>query len=316
VDKNLIVKLLHSCAAPSAEEAEEVMKLKTLYPYSQAIHALAAKLSNDFQLSGQTQVLQLAAVYSSDRARLKDLMTGVLQNETHEVKEESSPQETASNSTRTKEASSATPATKKIHETIDSVDVADTVMSDLQKLSELKHNFEMLFADHTTVSLPVSLEAKTDGVKESAKSKKERIVEMAKTINNVQEKEENKDQTQPVARKKRKEHTEELIEQIKTTKEELEPENEKQKEQIEIIEHFIKKQPSISNTKEKSVEILPDLNTIKSGEFGENIVSETLVEILLKQGKKDRAIEVLKKLIWKYPQKKAYFASQIEELKK
>ena len=55
---------------------------------------------------------------------------------------------------------------------------------------------------------------------------------------------------------------------------------------------------------------------IKSGEFGDNIVSETLVEILIKQGKKDRAIEVLKKLIWKYPQKTAYFASQIEDLKK
>ena len=59
-----------------------------------------------------------------------------------------------------------------------------------------------------------------------------------------------------------------------------------------------------------------DLSTIKTGEFGDNIVSETLVELLLKQGKKDKAIEVLKKLIWKFPQKKAYFAAQIEELKK
>ena len=50
--------------------------------------------------------------------------------------------------------------------------------------------------------------------------------------------------------------------------------------------------------------------------YGENIVSETLVHILLKQGKKEKAIEVLKKLIWKFPQKKAYFAAQIEDLKK
>jgi hypothetical protein len=40
------------------------------------------------------------------------------------------------------------------------------------------------------------------------------------------------------------------------------------------------------------------------------------VEILLRQGKKDKAIEVLKKLIWKFPQKKAIFAAQIDELKK
>ena len=37
---------------------------------------------------------------------------------------------------------------------------------------------------------------------------------------------------------------------------------------------------------------------------------------IIKQGKKDKAIEVLKKLIWKFPQKKAYFAAQIEDLKK
>jgi predicted Zn-dependent protease len=47
-----------------------------------------------------------------------------------------------------------------------------------------------------------------------------------------------------------------------------------------------------------------------------HIVSETLVEILLKQGKTEKAVEMLKKLIWKFPQKKAYFAARIEELKK
>ena len=50
--------------------------------------------------------------------------------------------------------------------------------------------------------------------------------------------------------------------------------------------------------------------------YNENIISETLAQILIKQGKKEKAIEVLKKLIWKFPQKKAYFAAQIEDLKK
>ncbi|HEY0771202.1 MAG TPA: tetratricopeptide repeat protein, partial [Sphingobacteriaceae bacterium] len=73
---------------------------------------------------------------------------------------------------------------------------------------------------------------------------------------------------------------------------------------------------SITSAKDKQPTPITDLNPIKTGEFGDNIVSETLVEILIKQGKKEKAVEVLKKLIWKYPQKKAYFASQIEELKK
>lgn len=106
-----------------------------------------------------------------------------------------------------------------------------------------------------------------------------------------------------------------LIQDIVISKDEIMPESEKQKAQIEVIDHFIRIQPSITGIKEKDANP-SDLTTIKTGEFNDNIVSETLVEILIKQGKKDKAIEVLKKLIWKFPQKKAYFATQIEELRK
>lgn len=109
--------------------------------------------------------------------------------------------------------------------------------------------------------------------------------------------------------------TETLIEEIKSSKKKIKPEGEKQKEQIEIIDQFIKTQPAISRPKPTVSMQTSDLSE-PSGQFGENIVSETLVEILLKQGKKERAIEALKKLIWKFPQKKAYFAAQIEELRK
>jgi predicted Zn-dependent protease len=50
--------------------------------------------------------------------------------------------------------------------------------------------------------------------------------------------------------------------------------------------------------------------------FGEHIVSETLADILIRQGKREKAIDVFRKLIWKFPQKKAYFAARIEELTK
>jgi hypothetical protein len=43
---------------------------------------------------------------------------------------------------------------------------------------------------------------------------------------------------------------------------------------------------------------------------------ENLASIMIKQGKHETAIDIYKKLIWKFPQKKAYFATQIEELKK
>jgi len=104
-----------------------------------------------------------------------------------------------------------------------------------------------------------------------------------------------------------------LIEEIKSTKKEIDPEGEKQKEQIQIIDNFIKTSPTIPKGKLATV-VSGDLSE-NSSAFGDNIISETLVEILIKQGKKDKAIEVLRKLIWKFPQKKAIFATQIDELK-
>lgn len=106
-----------------------------------------------------------------------------------------------------------------------------------------------------------------------------------------------------------------LIEEIKSTKKQIKLEGSKQIEQSEIIDRFIQTQPSITRKSNASSDEVHDFSE-SNEQFGTNIVSETLVEILLKQGKKEKAIEVLKKLIWKFPQKKAYFAAQIEDLKK
>ena len=90
----------------------------------------------------------------------------------------------------------------------------------------------------------------------------------------------------------------------------------KQKEQFEIIEKFLSgdKEPSSGGKKAQS-DTQQDLS-IESVEFNENLVSENLALILVKQGKTDKAIDIYKRLIWKFPQKKTYFAAQIEELKK
>ncbi len=55
--------------------------------------------------------------------------------------------------------------------------------------------------------------------------------------------------------------------------------------------------------------------SLQSGELNEEMVTETLANILVNQGKLEKAIDIYRKLIWKLPQKKAYFASKIESLK-
>lgn len=54
----------------------------------------------------------------------------------------------------------------------------------------------------------------------------------------------------------------------------------------------------------------------KSIEEPLSLASETLAKILVKQGQTEKAIEMYKRLILIFPEKKAYFASAIEQLKK
>jgi hypothetical protein len=323
VDKLSLLEAVKKRHVPTSEEANELLALRSQYPYSQVLQALSAKVSEQHDLPGKQSELQRAAIYASDRLVLKEIMTHQDIHAPETVVDAPVPAEAKT----TKDAEEGA-VKESIDEPVELFDVADIIMKDLQKLHQSKHLFEMLFADQSSMSMPVTLpeqvvndiappadpEAGTQGeTPESGKSKRAKIIELAKSMKASTEPE---SFLLPVRRKKKDTPSDHFIEQIKTSKQEIEIETERQKEQIQIIDHFIKTQPSITSPKDKLVNPVTDLNSIKSGEFSDNIVSETLVEILVKQGKKDRAIEVLKKLIWKYPQKKAYFASQIEELKK
>lgn len=264
-----LVDLLHHYSGTSTQEAEEVISLCHQYPYSQVLQALAARVSKDHNFENQQYLLQSAAVYCTDRSVLKEIMSKVY--------------ETA----KTKGAISTPSAIgvvagSNIQQAIDSVDYADEVIHDLERLNELKHNFETLAAGFGNITL------------ENAEAKPKR--------------------KPPVRTKKNPEvSSDPLIEDIKTKKK-IDPESPKTKEQIAIIDQFIKAQPTIKPKADPTP--LSDLSQVKSGEFADNIISETLAKILIRQGKKEKAIEVYRKLIWKFPQKKVYFAAQIEELKK
>jgi tetratricopeptide (TPR) repeat protein len=313
VEKDNFLDVLRHYSESTEEEALRVLSLRESYPYSQLLHALSARVSKDHDFSNHSKELQLAAVYAADRSVLKDVMT--LDNLLA----------TRAISSAVKQDVTVAASAPKVVEQApvaaisdDNDSLADQVLNDLEKLHTLRHNFEQMFLDtvppRTGSPITVNEQANEAPQKDSSKTRKARIVELAKAMAAAKEGEPMEEAPKP--KKKKDLSTENLIDELATTKKEIEPENEKQKEQLEIIEQFIKTQPSISSPKDKPIVTPPgDLSSIKTGEFNDNVVSETLVEILLKQGKKDKAVEVLKKLIWKFPQKKAYFAAQIEELK-
>jgi hypothetical protein len=331
VDKSQFLNVVQHFSDSSVEEAQEILSLKASFPYSQLLHALSARVSRDHGFSNQQSELQLAAVYAGDRTVLKDVMTLAASDFVIEAQPKKENGKATPAPLTTANGSVATPSPT----TNDYEDVADEIKHDLDRLHELKQNFELLFADSGTsekpkvaapepkqevvvpAKQPEKIEAIETESKESGKTRKQRIIEMAKAVAAAKDTNPITETKAPIKPKKRKEVSDSLIEEIQSTKEELAPSDEKLKHQIEVIDQFIKTQPTITNVKDKLANApIGDLSSIKSGEFSDHIVSETLVEILIQQGKKDKAIEVLKKLIWKFPQKKAYFAAQIEELKK
>lgn len=106
---------------------------------------------------------------------------------------------------------------------------------------------------------------------------------------------------------------EERIRQIEREKAGLPPLEKAPVAKSEIIEKFIQNNPSISRPKGDFFN--PVTSAQQSIVDQENIVSETLAGIYLKQGHFEKAITVYEKLSLKYPEKSSYFAALIDEAK-
>ncbi|GEM_PF-122729 len=80
----------------------------------------------------------------------------------------------------------------------------------------------------------------------------------------------------------------------------------------EVIEKFIREEPQIQPPPADQLNM--ENKARKSSEEQFDLVTETLANIYAGQGMYVKAIEVYKKLILKFPEKKSYFATQIQEL--
>ncbi|MBS1557753.1 MAG: hypothetical protein JST69_03415 [Bacteroidetes bacterium] len=255
--------LFTNITALTEDEAAQMVALIKEYPYSQVIHSLAARASQDAGLPQRETILHLSALYSTDRLALKSVMT----------------------EPRKKRMAWGADQENTIHPTEEVISsglpLHEQILKDIEAMHESKRLFEeALETLERTRKTPQPADKKT--------------IEPEKKV--------------------AYEKSNDLIEEIRLTKKKVKPD--KQREQDEIIDQFIKAQPTISRP-QPTAKPEKDSDLSEPGnQFSESIVSETLVEILLKQGKKEKAIEALKKLIWKFPQKKAYFAAQIEELRK
>jgi tetratricopeptide (TPR) repeat protein len=87
-------------------------------------------------------------------------------------------------------------------------------------------------------------------------------------------------------------------------------------QQLNLIDQFLKLNPRLKQFADSKVKPEPqeDLSS-KSTKIKKSLASENLATIFVKQGKIKKAIKIYEHLIVKMPEKKAYFANQIENLK-
>ena len=135
--------------------------------------------------------------------------------------------------------------------------------------------------------------------------------------NLIRFKESNENQKEVKTKNREKQSTspgaEELLETIKK-KEKKAISDAHKKEQLHLIKAFNKKNVKISMPPFTESDELPKDLSKESTLFNNKLISPSYAKLLAKQGKKEDAIEIYKKLILKFPDKSTYFANLINEL--
>jgi hypothetical protein len=90
--------------------------------------------------------------------------------------------------------------------------------------------------------------------------------------------------------------------------------SEEQRRQQQIIEGFMKKNPRMVRQDNNLPPIEIDLSARIAGSSPGPIETEAFANILIRQGKIEKAIDVYQKLILKKPEKRNYFAKKLSEL--
>ncbi len=265
--KNQFIQILHGYLSSTEDDARQIETLKEKYPYSQVLHALFARLSKDHGLPTQQKDLQQAAVHAADRTVLKDIMTRSYPwPVSHEAEGQTNP--------ATPESISAAHAP--VHEEEETV--AEDVMFELNRLTELRHNFESMFEAGNSPSVSVAEREENTPASSAApaasedpedvppakkpkgrvgrkpgRAKAQRIIELARALEKRAE--ESPTDDEPSAKKQRQKKNDSgpedgILNDIEQSKKKLSPETGKQQEQLEIIDQCISADPRITNLRE------------------------------------------------------------------
>lgn len=292
---------------PSKEDLVKIIKLHKAFPYFQIPKVLLARYEHD-KSSGDSDMLHHAAIVSPDRMWLKNLVENKESiNEIirqfnpglQKAIEEKGPQNPDNLIDDLDDNLIPKPAKKENPK--ERTQLLKKLGEDLGQ-AKISENTGIIDKKEEPVQETVELKPEIEKVASVTEDKKEGPLpaEAAET-------------KKPVAKKKRKGKGDELIESIKK-RDKVEIQDEKKKEQIDIIKAFSKREIKLATLKEMESQSKQDDLSEKSTKLNPALITESYANLLVKQGKKQKAKEIYKKLMVKFPDKSTYFADLIKEL--
>ena len=313
MNKQDFIKILQQPLNISIEDLKKLEYMAEAFPFCQAAHVLIAKGNVDYGNMLADQKIKKAAVYTLDRKNLKKIISfqglKLVKPETNKTESKDllfPKKEEKIASTNTLEASSEKVKIK--GEKSDIKEYTNTSEGKKETTREaektLRNNLLIdSFLKNLKTNLPEETEKKKAPQAEKTDFIEKKPIEKDTTISGF-EKEVVISETELLLN---------YLDFLKSNRTTFKRNPEKINQ---IIDRFIKEEPAISPLKFKAEqEEEKDLVTPAISNKGIP-VSETFANLLVKQGKILKAIEIFQKLILKNPEKKTYFASQIEELKK
>lgn len=278
------------------------MNYEKKYPFFQTPYVIVAKALKELDHPKTDAFIKKAAIYSPDRAHLKKIITGELVFDQVATKEsQANKSESEEEKAAVPKADALQPAEAKI--TPPTVEVPVEVQA---KANEITKDQGAVSAQASTDS-PVFLRNIEQNTSEksapSKLGKTDQITELEKDLIEIRERK------QRLA--KMLNQQEDDIERDKSGK------KKSSKSQVELIEKFIQNEPQFSKQKgpDQDSEYLQEDLATKKLKYQDEFATETLAALLFKQKKYERALDIYEKLSLKFPEKRTYFALQIQKIK-
>ena len=343
--KSDLLPLLKQLEAIAAETLNDLEELARQYPYFQAVHTLIAKAKHDQQTPDAEAALHRAAIYAPDRRHLRKIILEEVHRSPSEAPstDEAAPPPVEApavgkdlepvDAPMAGAVEPSEPATEENLEPVDTPVVPPEVSEpateeDTEPVEEPVASFE---ASEPVVTEENEPEATIDTVKnepetivvaedhdpeptiaeEEAPSVAEPVIATEPTTTDEA------DERESVydALEKNLKNLQEVRSAQRTEDQKPLASGTTQREQQELMDKFVSQEHDKLNTPMDLEATIADLAE-KSTLAPEELVTENLAEIFIKQGKVEKGLALYEKLSLKFPEKKAYFADKIEQLKK